>query len=91
MSVTLYEDEGGYGYFRTFSYDVQNLEDFYTPFPWPWSWDNETSALYTTGYATVHEDADGNGDSAKLSPGFWDQDDLAAVGIDNDSISSFYV
>jgi hypothetical protein len=89
MSVTLYQDAGGYGYYDTFSYATSNLENYaMTIFS---DWNDEVSALYTTYDVYVYEDAYGGGDSALLAGGyFWDLDDLEAVGIDNDSISSFY-
>jgi hypothetical protein len=89
MSVTLYEDEGGYGYYDTFYNGVANLENYsMSLFS---DWNDEVSAIYTTVDIYVYEDAFGEGDSALLTGGYlWSTDDLADLGIDNDSISSFY-
>ena len=89
MSVTLYQDAGGYGYSDTFYYQTTNLENYaMTIFS---DWNDEVSSLYTTEDIYVYEDAYGGGDYALLEGGqFWDLDELEAYGIDNDSISSFY-
>jgi len=88
MSVTLFEDQGGYGYYESFI-NAENLENYYMSLFSDWN--DEVSALYVSyGFVNVYEDAYGGGDSATLTQGFWDLDDLEALGIDNDSISSFY-
>jgi hypothetical protein len=89
MSVTLYQGADGYGYYDDFDAFVLNLENYaMTIFS---DWNDEVSSLYTTYDIVVYEDAYGYGDSAVLTGGyFWDVDEMEALGIDNDSISSFY-
>jgi hypothetical protein len=94
MSVTIYEhaDGGGYsGYFPdpASTPNLQNYEMGNSGY----SWNDQVSALYTSTYLTVFQDAnydDSYGAYAVLAPGFHDFYSLNAYGIGSDEISSFY-
>jgi hypothetical protein len=54
------------------------------------TWDNNISSLYTSTALFVYEDTYYGGDYAILSPGLHNLDSLAAHGIEDNDIGSFY-
>lgn len=91
MSVTIYEHAdytGAVGYFPDHAY-TPNLGNYMMGDTGE-TWDNNISSLYTSTPLFVYEGTYYDGDVAVLAPGFHDFYSLAAHGIENDDIGSFY-
>ena len=90
MSVRIFQDELGGGYYGDFPDPAYTLNlGNYSMGNTGYTWNDQVSSLYTSTRLMVFEDADHTGYFAILPAGFHPLESLLAYGIDNNSISSF--